>query len=530
MGGNVLVVNLTRFGDILQTQPLINDLHSSGYKTGLLGLENFSAATGLLRNLDYFAPLPGASVRAGADSAWSAALERVLKFATAINEDFAPDYIVNLTPSIPARLLSKLIAGSKAKILGFGMDEFGFGANEGVWATFFATAAQRRANAPFNVADMMRRMASRLTGKTTVDIRLRDPDPEDAAWARAFLGSFEHSTIVGFQLGASEERRRWPVKNFAALGNLLWKEKGIKPVLLGSERERTLAEEYASFADHPFIDAVGKTSLPRLAALLKELSLLVTNDTGTMHLAAGLGVPSLAFFMATAQPFDTGPLLPGSCCLEPALDCHPCPFGAPCQFAEKCRDIFKPEDAASLVLGYLEEGNWRAGVSPSLASSCRVWETGRDEAGLAKLEKIAGENRAFRSAWTQWQRRFWSRMLDLPESEAWSEAVWADLPEPMVPAKTAAALREAGVILDSARECALIAATNPRAGSLLAKNCERALALFARNEELAIFGDFWREFTRSQVSKLDQFAKDIESFSRGIKSLADALELRLNVA
>lgn len=530
MGGNVLVINLTRFGDLIQTQPLINDLHSSGYKTGLLCLENFGVATGLLRNLDYFAPLPGASLRAGVESAWIGALAETLNFADSINKDFAPDYIVNLTPSITARLLSKLVAGSRAKILGFGMDEFGFGENEGVWATFFATAAQKRGNAPFNVADMTRRLAARLTGKTALDIRLRDPDPEDVAWARSFLGSGENSNFVGFQLGASEERRRWPVKNFAALGDRLWKEKKIKPVLLGAEREKSLAQEYASQANHPFIDAIGKTSLPRLAALARELSLLVTNDTGTMHLAAGLGVPSLAFFMATAQPFDTGPLLPGSCCLEPAIDCHPCAFGTSCQFSEKCRDIFTSDGVASLVIGYLEKGNWRAGVAPSLASRCRVWETGRDEAGLAKLEKIAGENRAFRSAWTQWQRRFWSRLLDLPEAEAWGEGVWTDLPDPMVSAKTVAALREAGAILDSARECALIAATNPRAGELLAKNCERARILFDRNAELSIFGDFWREFARSQVSRLDQLAKDINNFSRGIKSLAEGLVSRLNVA
>ena len=49
-----------------------------------------------------------------------------------------------------------------------------------------------------------------------------------------------------------------------------------------------------------------------LAAVLRQSRLIVTNDTGTMHLAAGLGVPVLALFLATAQPWDTGPYREGS--------------------------------------------------------------------------------------------------------------------------------------------------------------------------------------------------------------------------
>ncbi len=520
---------MTRLGDLLQTQPLINALHSAGYRTGLLALENFGAATGLLRDLDYFAPLPGARLRAGTDGVWSRALEETLSLTGRVRAEFNPDYIINLTPTLSARLLSKLIAGDRIPILGFGLDEFGYGVNSGVWASFFAAAAQKRGNSPFNVADMTTGLGVSLINGADADISLRQPDGQSSAWAKNFLseGAREKpGAFVGFQLGASEERRRWPVKNFSALGDRLWQDKKIMPVLLGSTGEKSLGEEYGKLASHPFINAVGATDLPRLAALLRETRLLVTNDTGTMHLASGVGVPSLAFFMATAQPWDTGPLLPGCCCLEPGLDCHPCSFGSSCQFSEKCRETFRPDDVANLVYAKLEKGDWRHGVTGNLDESCRVWETCRDEDGRAALKKIAGANKTRGGAWTRWQRRFWGKLLDaatLGKSSALEDAR-EDLPPDPVSKDTISVLREAASVLESARECGALASRNPQAGKLLLRNCERAQILFEQREELSLFAAFWREFRQSQAGRLDLFLKDLTLMSRAITELANALE------
>ena len=65
-----------------------------------------------------------------------------------------------------------------------------------------------------------------------------------------------------------------------------------------------------------------------LAAYLKRLDLLISNDTGPMHLAAAMGTPTLALFLASARVQDTGPVGKGHVIIEPSLDCHPCL--APC--------------------------------------------------------------------------------------------------------------------------------------------------------------------------------------------------------
>lgn len=159
-------------------------------------------------------------------------------------------------------------------------------------------------------------------------------------------GQTSEGKISGFfaiQLGASAIERQWPVESFAQVGDFLWKNYGLVPILLGTKNELSLAKEYERLALSPHISMVGKTGLADLSANLLHCLFLLTNDTGTMHLAAGLGVPSFAIFLATAQPFDTGPYLEGCYCFEPDLSCHPCNFNQPCPHEYICRNAITPE-------------------------------------------------------------------------------------------------------------------------------------------------------------------------------------------
>ena len=65
--GTTLVINLTRFGDLLQCQPLIEDLHCQGQAVHLVCLDNFSSAQPLLRHVERTWPLPGARLMADMD-------------------------------------------------------------------------------------------------------------------------------------------------------------------------------------------------------------------------------------------------------------------------------------------------------------------------------------------------------------------------------------------------------------------------------------------------------------------------------
>ncbi|MEG6593980.1 glycosyltransferase family 9 protein, partial [Desulfovibrio sp. 1188_IL3213] len=69
-GGNVVIINLTRFGDLLQSQALIHDLHRAGLRVGLVCLDNFASALPLLQHVDRAWPLPGARIMADVEGHW----------------------------------------------------------------------------------------------------------------------------------------------------------------------------------------------------------------------------------------------------------------------------------------------------------------------------------------------------------------------------------------------------------------------------------------------------------------------------
>jgi ADP-heptose:LPS heptosyltransferase len=68
---NLLLVNLTRFGDLLQTQPVVHGLRAQGHRVGLVCLENFAGAAALLEGVDHVAALPGSALLAGRQAARS---------------------------------------------------------------------------------------------------------------------------------------------------------------------------------------------------------------------------------------------------------------------------------------------------------------------------------------------------------------------------------------------------------------------------------------------------------------------------
>jgi hypothetical protein len=137
-----------------------------------------------------------------------------------------------------------------------------------------------------------------------------------------------------------------------------------------------------------------------------------------MHLAAGLDVPVLAVFQATAQPFDTGPYREDCCCLEPDLPCHPCRFGKNCPHDLQCRYVLKPEFLASLVVSRLNEDRW---VLPegeaATGSAARVWITRFDAQGFMDVHSLSGHENSSRAVRLAVLRRLIRAFLNGEDSD-----------------------------------------------------------------------------------------------------------------
>jgi ADP-heptose:LPS heptosyltransferase len=99
------------------------------------------------------------------------------------------------------------------------------------------------------------------------------------------------------------------------------------------------------------VNRIGRTTLDQLIDELRKCRLLITNDTGTMHLAALLGVPVVAIFGSTEASL-TGPLGNGHIILRHHVECSPC-FLRECPIDFRCMKAVSAQEAADAVLSFL---------------------------------------------------------------------------------------------------------------------------------------------------------------------------------
>ncbi len=146
--------------------------------------------------------------------------------------------------------------------------------------------------------------------------------------------------------------KRWPAAHFATLAQLL----NIPVVLLGSDKDAALCDEIVALAPLQCINLAGKTSLVQAFTAQAARKLIVTNDSGLMHVAAALNLPQVAIF-GSSSPLHTPPLsaaaqviwLKDDAAYQPALDCAPC-FDRECPLGHtRCLNDITPAQVLSRV-------------------------------------------------------------------------------------------------------------------------------------------------------------------------------------
>jgi len=117
--------------------------------------------------------------------------------------------------------------------------------------------------------------------------------------------------------------KRWLPERFAEVARNIAAEQKVEWILLGTQNDVDLGKQIANVLGDGCINRIGQTSIEELIAQLRECRLLLTNDTGTMHLAALLGIPSVSIFGST-EPLLTGPLSNNHIILRHHVECSPC--------------------------------------------------------------------------------------------------------------------------------------------------------------------------------------------------------------
>ena len=147
--------------------------------------------------------------------------------------------------------------------------------------------------------------------------------------------------------------KRWLPERFAEAAEKISAQSSVQWILLGTPRDATVGDQIAAALGDHCVNRIGQTTLDQLIDELRECRLLLTNDTGTMHLAALLGVPIVAIFGST-EPRLTGPLGNGHMVLRHHVECSPC-FLRECPIDFRCMKAVSVQEVANAVLSILRK-------------------------------------------------------------------------------------------------------------------------------------------------------------------------------
>jgi lipopolysaccharide heptosyltransferase II len=256
-------------------------------------------------------------------SSWSVVLTRIARTVAALRrERFDSVYDFEFFTRFSA--LVTLLTGAD--------DTHGFAASK-VWRGSF-----HRRDVPFNrywhVARNFRVLAGDEDGRPVAagDVDALRFEPQDEACVEGLLTAAGLEAGLPYAVldpnaGSLSLERRWPATRFGELATRLVREDGLSVVLIGSKSEREYTEGVRNWcetdAQSSVVNLAGQLSVQGLAALLARASVVVSNDSGPMHLSAALGAPTIGLF-GPETPVMYAPLGAKALPLYKPTPCSPC--------------------------------------------------------------------------------------------------------------------------------------------------------------------------------------------------------------
>ena len=178
------------------------------------------------------------------------------------------------------------------------------------------------------------------------DIEANDLLPVPNTLAVSDDGKVRIGLCPGAEYGGA---KRWPAEDYAAVAKeIVRRLPNAEWVLFGIDREEELGELIERSLNGNCVNLIGKTTLSQAVDQLKTCQMLLTNDTGSMHLAAHLGVPTVAIFGPT-EPALTRPIGTGHSVIRHHVECSPC-FLRECPLDWRCMTSVDVQEVAFAVV------------------------------------------------------------------------------------------------------------------------------------------------------------------------------------
>ena len=307
----ILLLRLERIGDLLMALPAIADVRALAPAAEIhlaVGSWNRSLA-GAIRGVDRVLV---------ADASWLAreragdGLTELLRAARRWGRQ-SYDLAINFEPDIRSNLM--LAATGSAWTAGF---------ESGGGGPLLDVALDYDVRA--HTSDNTRRLVATTFGRAAeasprAGLTIGEESTRDAARRLAAAGA---RPLVGVHVSGGRAIKQWDPARFVEVAARISDERGAAIVLTGSPTDRPLVDDVRrALGPRPVVDVAGDIDLLSLAAVLERLNLLVTGDTGPMHLAAAVGTPVVAVF-GPSDPARYAPRGPLDRVVRVDLPCSPC--------------------------------------------------------------------------------------------------------------------------------------------------------------------------------------------------------------
>ncbi|GJL53158.1 MAG: heptosyltransferase [Nitrospirales bacterium] len=404
MSKHVLIVNVTRMGDLIQMTPLLKRLEYEwpGVAIDVVVDQEFAVIAKLLPGIrhvlayDFQALMNETRVRARDVVSM---YDDMSKWAKPLVQS-GYDRVINLTFNRRSAYLTGYVGGSDIRGLTTAPD--GNVIVKDPWMAYFLDMHTYRRINRLNLVDVYALGGSGPGPYESVELKRQASDCE---WAGAFLAaSGAPAYWIGVQIGASDVMKAWRPEYFGQTMALISQQLNVGFVLIGSNKELPVAQEAVQVYKNagglaPLCYAIGKTTIPQLVGLLSQCDLMLTNDTGPMHVAVGVGVPVVNVSVGHVDFRETGPYGPKHWVIQPEIECGPCGFDQVCAH-QSCKERLLPRYVSEVCVHALGRG-----ALPAFSLGMRIYESAIDFDQLGTYHlRVGTEPRVY-----QWYGEFWRK-------------------------------------------------------------------------------------------------------------------------
>ncbi|MEO7714990.1 MAG: glycosyltransferase family 9 protein [Capsulimonas sp.] len=332
----ILVVNMNYLGDALLTTPAMAAMRRAYPDAQIDTIVGSGAAAGVLAgNPDIDRIIP----RTARDS-WG----RCKQLFQTLRRGKYTDVVI--LPPLPAYAVTAFLAGTPVRVgqANRGMNRF--------LTDLRHTNAVHMADAMLDTVHVPNEARPTRRGLTVT------VDPQAVIETDQLLSDMGidlSRDLVAVNVGATRPQKRWMAENFAAVLDQL-ADHQLVLIGAGPEDEALTADVLGQVRSAKPVNLISRTTIPQLAALLRRSRVLLSADSGPMHLATAVGAPVVALFGST-DPKITGPYDEASQSIYKALHCAPCGNHPTCEGRFDCMRAITPDEAALAVRSLLRRDN-----------------------------------------------------------------------------------------------------------------------------------------------------------------------------